>query len=57
MIQAHAKQAGQFDYIKGDTIAFLKKFNDLIEDRENRPYLDVLHHQVALFYDKNQNTY
>ncbi|WP_295334032.1 gliding motility protein [Flavobacterium sp.] len=55
VIQAHAKQAGQFDYIKGDTIAFLKKFNDLIEDRENRPYLDVLHHQVALFYDKNQN--
>lgn len=55
VIQAHAKQAGQFDYAKGDTIAFLKKFNDLIEDRENRPYLDVLHHQVALFYDKSQN--
>jgi len=55
VIQAHAKQAGQFDYQKGDTIAFLKKFNDLIEDRENRPYLDVLHHQVALFYDKNKD--
>ncbi|WP_412464822.1 tetratricopeptide repeat protein [Flavobacterium mekongense] len=55
VIQAHAKQAGQFDYEKGDSIAFLKKFNDLIEDRENRPYLDVLHHQVALFYDKNKN--
>ncbi len=55
VIQAHAKQAGQFDYEKGDSIAFLKRFNDLIEDRENRPYLDVLHHQVALFYDKNKN--
>jgi tetratricopeptide (TPR) repeat protein len=55
IVQAHAKQAGQFDYEKGDTIAFLKKFNDLIEDRENRPFLDVLHHQVALFYDKNNN--
>jgi len=55
VIQAHAKQAGQFDYEKGDSIVFLKKFNDLIEDRENRPYLDVLHHQVALFYDKNKN--
>lgn len=55
VIQAHAKQAGQFDYEKGDSIAFLKKFTDLIEDRENRPYLDVLHHQVALFYDKNNN--
>ncbi|WP_228778762.1 tetratricopeptide repeat protein [Flavobacterium sp. J49] len=55
IIQAHAKQAGQFDYEKGDSISFLKKFNDLIEDRENRPFLDVLHHQVALFYDKNKN--
>ncbi|WP_290876959.1 tetratricopeptide repeat protein [Flavobacterium sp.] len=55
VIQAHAKQAGQFDYAQGDTIAFLKKFNDLIGDRENRPYLDVLHHQVALFFDKNKN--
>jgi tetratricopeptide (TPR) repeat protein len=55
IVQAHAKQAGQFDYAKGDSIAFLKKFNDLIEDRENRPFLDVLHHQVALFYDKNKN--
>jgi len=55
VIQAHAKQAGQFDYKSGDTIAFLKKFNDLIEDRENRPFLDVIHHQVALFYDKQNN--
>ncbi|WP_240976560.1 type IX secretion system periplasmic lipoprotein PorW/SprE [Flavobacterium rivulicola] len=55
IVQAHAKQAGQFDYEKGDSITFLKKFNDLIEDRENRPFLDVLHHQVALFYDKNKN--
>jgi tetratricopeptide (TPR) repeat protein len=55
VIQAHAKQAGQFDYKSGDTIAFLKKFNDLIEDRENRPFLDVIHHQVALFYDKKNN--
>jgi tetratricopeptide (TPR) repeat protein len=55
VIQAHAKQAGQFDYKSGDTIVFLKKFNDLIEDRENRPFLDVLHHQMALFYDKKNN--
>ncbi|WP_284650968.1 type IX secretion system periplasmic lipoprotein PorW/SprE [Flavobacterium terrisoli] len=55
VVQAHAKQAGQFDYKTGDTIAFLKKFNDLIEDRENRPYLDILHHQMGLFYDKKNN--
>ncbi|WP_333878599.1 type IX secretion system periplasmic lipoprotein PorW/SprE, partial [Flavobacterium sp.] len=55
VIHAHARQAAQFDYEKGDTLSFLKKFNDLLEDRENRPFLDVLHHQVALFYDKKNN--
>ena len=55
VINAHARQASQFDYQKGDTIAFLKKFIDLIADRENRPYLDVLHHQLALFYEKSNN--
>ena len=54
VIQAHARQAAQFDYKSGDTTAFVKKFNDLLEDRENRPYLDVLNHQMALFYDKNK---
>ncbi len=52
VIQAHAKQAQQFDYKKGDTLAFVEKFTKLLEDRENRPYLDVLNHQMGLFYDK-----
>ena len=56
VIQAHAKQAKQYNYEKGDTLTFLNKFNALIEDRENRPYLDVLHHQMALFYEKNNNS-
>ena len=54
VIQAHAKQAQQFDFEKGDTVAFLKNFNYLLKDRENRPFLDVLNHQMALFYD-NRN--
>lgn len=52
VIQAHAHQAAQFDYKKGDTIAFLEKYRLLLKDRENRPFLDVLNHQMALFYDK-----
>lgn len=52
VIQAHAKQAAQFDYKNGDTIAFLEKFNKLITDRENRPYLNILYHQKGIFYDK-----
>lgn len=54
VIWAHAKQAQQFDFKKGDTLAFMEKYNKLLEDRENRPYLDVINHQVGLFYD-NQN--
>ncbi|MBA9073387.1 tetratricopeptide (TPR) repeat protein [Flavobacterium gossypii] len=51
VIQAHAKQAQYFDYKSGDTLAFVEKYNDLLEDRENRPYLDVINHQMGLFYD------
>ncbi|WP_338409358.1 gliding motility protein [uncultured Flavobacterium sp.] len=51
-MQAHAKLASQFDVEKGDTIVFLEHFNELLEDRENRPFLDVLNHQMGLFYNK-----
>ena len=27
----------------------------ILKDRENRPFLDVLHHQLALFYEKTNN--
>lgn len=52
VIQAHAMQASQFDFKNGDTLAFMEKYNDLLEDRENRPYLDIINFQVGLFYDK-----
>jgi tetratricopeptide (TPR) repeat protein len=54
-IQAHAMQAGMFNYKAGDTLAFMKKYKKLLEDRENRPFLDVINHQVGLFYDKQGN--
>lgn len=54
VIQAHAKQALQFDYEKGDTLVFTEKFNKLLKDRENRPYLDILYHQMGIFYDKQE---
>lgn len=52
VIQAHAMQAGHFDFKTGDTLAFMENYRELLDDRENRPYLDVLNHQIALFYDK-----
>lgn len=53
-IQSQARKSGLFDFEKGDTIAFLKTYNDLIKDRENRPFLDVIYHQLGLFYDKRK---
>lgn len=56
IIHAQARQASQFDFTNGDTLAFVKKYKDLLKDRENRPFLDVLNHQMGLFYDKSKKT-
>jgi tetratricopeptide (TPR) repeat protein len=53
VIHAYAKKAQLFDYKTGDTTAFLKTYNKLIADRENRPFLDVIYREKAVFYDKN----
>ena len=55
IIQAQAKKAQLFDFQKGDTTAFLKTYNDLIKDRENRHFLDVIFHQLGAFYDKSNH--
>ncbi|WP_290844502.1 proline-rich domain-containing protein [Flavobacterium sp.] len=52
-IQAIGHQSAQFDYKKGDTLQFVENYKDLLKDRENRPYLDWLNHQLAVFYDKS----
>ena len=51
-MHAHARQLDQFDTKVGDSALVLDKFKKLIEDRENRPFLDVLYHQLGLFYEK-----
>lgn len=55
VIHAHMRQAFINDFEKGDTIAFLEKYNKLLKDRENRPYLNFINHEIGLFYDKNKN--
>ena len=54
VIQAHAKKAELFDYEKGDFNSFVETYDELIEDRENRPYKDMIFHQMAVFYDKQK---
>ena len=56
VIHAEAQQLLQFDFDKADTTIVLKKYKKLLEDRENRPFLDNLNHQLALFYDYQKNT-
>jgi tetratricopeptide (TPR) repeat protein len=55
VIQSQVRKAQLFDYRKGDTTAFLKNYNKLITDRENRPFLDLLFYHKAVFYDKYNN--
>lgn len=52
LIQAHLRKAELFDSTKGDTTAFVKHFNKLLADRENRPFLDLLNYQMGVFYDQ-----
>ena len=55
VIHSHIRQAGLGDFEHGDTLAFLTKYRKLLKDRENRPYLNFLNHQMGLFYDKNKD--
>ncbi|RVT79987.1 tetratricopeptide repeat protein [Flavobacterium sufflavum] len=52
MIQSQVRLAQLFDYQNGDKFAFDEKYHKLLENRENRPFLDVLNYQMGVFYDK-----
>ncbi|REG98946.1 type IX secretion system periplasmic lipoprotein PorW/SprE [Flavobacterium aquicola] len=51
VIQAYAKKAQLSDYKDADYDLFVKKSKKIMEDRENRPYLDVIYHSIGIFYD------
>jgi len=55
-IQSHANQLLYGNSKKTDTLVFLKKYKDLLKDRENRPYLDLINRQVGLFYLQQENS-
>lgn len=55
VIQAYAKKAQLFDYQNGDKEAFVKTYNKLVDDRENRPFLDVIYYEMGVFYDKQND--
>lgn len=55
LIAAHVEKAKNFDYANGDKLAFLELLTDLEEDRENRPFLDKIYHQIAEYHLKNDS--
>ncbi|MDC8005057.1 hypothetical protein POV27_13425 [Aureisphaera galaxeae] len=55
MIQSYIKQGRNFDYEKGDRIAFLELLQDLEEDRENRPFKDIIYNAMGEYYRNTEN--
>ena len=54
VIQAYAKKAKLNNYKDLDYDLFVEKSKKIMEDRENRPYLDVIFHSIGIFYDNNE---
>ena len=52
-INAHLEKIRNFDYEGGDKVAELEYLTDLEEDRENRPFLDKIYHEIAEFHLTN----
>ncbi len=55
MMHAYAKKAQLFDYGRDNDTIFLKTFNKLTTDRENRPYYDFLFYEMGVYYDKKKD--
>ena len=49
-INAHLAKARNFDISNGDRIAFEEYLSELEEDRENRPFLDKIYHNIAEYH-------
>ena len=53
-INAHLEKIRNFDYSEGDKIAELEYLTELEENRENRPFLDKIYHEIAEFHLTNE---
>lgn len=55
MISAHIEKIKNFDYEQGNKLELAELLDDLQENRENRPYLDKIYHQIGEYHLKNQS--
>jgi len=53
MIGAYIEKAKNFNYDEGNKLEFLELLTDLEENRENRPFLDKIYHQIAIYHETN----
>lgn len=54
-IAAHLEKVKNFDFENGDKLEFMDYLADLEENRENRPFLDKIYHQIAEFHNTNES--
>lgn len=55
LISAHIEKIKNFDYENGDKLELFELLTKLEENRENRPYLDKIYHQIAVYHLNNQS--
>ncbi|ALJ05561.1 hypothetical protein APS56_10695 [Pseudalgibacter alginicilyticus] len=52
MISAHIEKVKNFDYENGNTMELWEFLTELEENRENRPFLDKIYHQIGQFHQQ-----
>ncbi|WP_298550572.1 hypothetical protein [uncultured Algibacter sp.] len=53
MISAYLEKVKNFDFENGNKLEVTELLTELEENRENRPYLDKIYHQIAAYHLKN----
>lgn len=55
MISAHLEKVKNFDLKNGDKLELQELLEDLETNRENRPFLDKIYHQIAKYQLQNES--
>ncbi len=55
MISAYLEKIKNFDYENGNKLELLEHLTELEENRENRPFLDKIYHQIGVYYLTNKS--
>ncbi|KAA5827399.1 hypothetical protein FPF71_00710 [Algibacter amylolyticus] len=53
LITAHLEKIKNFDFENGDKLEVTELLTELEENRENRPYLDKIYHQIGAYHLQN----